>query len=587
MQNKSSLGLKTRIPLVSSSIQVNFCKNPICKNFGIPASQKSSKGQYTKPDNYAVVAAGKSYPVLKCRSCGEFPPIKSNVAIEQELTRLSSYLTPAPEPCCPNSDCKNSTVGFSTGSASYTSFGKTKSGSKRYRCKSCGKTFSVGTSTLRQKQPHKNRLVFSLLMNKMPLKRICETADLQMPSVYAKITFLRQQCLLFAGHRERRLLNGLAMQRLYIGVDRQEYVVNWVKREDKRNVRLSAIGSADNESGYVFGMHLNFDAAMDASKVELDAENIADCDTSFPFRKYARLWLQCDYDNSLKRSIKRTSSDGTLTGEVKATYCESEGRDDIEDFEHPGSSSRLPVNGMQTHAEYTLYAHFLLLKKLFSGVEKVRFFLDQDSGMRAACLGAFQDEIKDRHCDAFYVKINKSMTIDEKKKALSISRQEFRSMRETYPDIKDNELKLLLIKKSMQDIVEIGKWKDRWLIHPFPNMSEPEKCICYLTDYNDYDEDHQAWLYNKASLHAIDRFFMQVRRRLSVLERPISSASSANRIWHGYSAYNPESIIKLLEIFRVYYNYCLKGMDGKTPAMRLGLAKGIVSPEDIIYFSEF
>ena len=137
------------------------------------------------------------------------------------------------------------------------------------------------------------------------------------------------------------------------------------------------------------------------------------------------------------------------------------------------------------------------------------------------------------------------------------------------------------------DFVEIGKWKDRWLTHPFPNMSEPEKCICYLTDYNDYDEDHQAWLYNKASLHAIDRFFMQVRRRLSVLERPISSASAANRIWHGYSAYNPESIIKLLEIFRVYYNYCLKGMDGKTPAMRLGLAKGIVSPEDIIYFSEF
>jgi hypothetical protein len=28
-------------------------------------------------------------------------------------------------------------------------------------------------------------------------------------------------------------------------------------------------------------------------------------------------------------------------------------------------------------------------------VEKVRFFLDQDSGMRAACLSAFADRIKD------------------------------------------------------------------------------------------------------------------------------------------------------------------------------------------------
>ncbi|WP_281401101.1 hypothetical protein [sulfur-oxidizing endosymbiont of Gigantopelta aegis] len=41
---------------------------------------------------------------------------------------------------------------------------------------------------------------------------------------------------------------------------------------------------------------------------------------------------------------------------------------------------------------------------------------------------------------------------------------------------------------------EIGNWKDKWLLHPFPNMSEPEKAICYLTDYGDYDEDHQAWL---------------------------------------------------------------------------------------------
>jgi len=40
----------------------------------------------------------------------------------------------------------------------------------------------------------------------------------------------------------------------------------------------------------------------------------------------------------------------------------------------------------------------------------------------------------------------------------------------------------------------------------------------------------------------------------------------------------------MLGIFRVFYNYCLVRQDKKTPAMRLGLAKGKVSPEDIIYF---
>jgi hypothetical protein len=159
-------------------------------------------------------------------------------------------------------------------------------------------------------------------------------------------------------------------------------------------------------------------------------------------------------------------------------------------------------------------------------------------------------------------------------------------MRKEHPDLTDNELKLVLIKERMRNMAEIGHWKDRWLTHPFPNMSEPEKAVCYLTDYGDYDEDHQAWLYNKASMHGIDRFFMRVRRRLSLLERPFATPSAGRRMWYGYSAYNPENIIKLLDIFRVYYNYCLKGQDGNTPAMRLGLAKGIVSPEDIIYFKK-
>ena len=115
-------------------------------------------------------------------------------------------------------------------------------------------------------------------------------------------------------------------------------------------------------------------------------------------------------------------------------------------------------------------------------------------------------------------------------------------------------------------------------------MSEPEKAVCYLTDYQDYDFDHLARLYNKASMHGIDQFFMQVRRRIAPLERPISSSSSTGRKWYGHAPYNPEMVIKLLEIYRVFYNYCKKGLDKKTPAMRLGLAKEKVDLEDIIYY---
>lgn len=55
-------------------------------------------------------------------------------------------------------------------------------------------------------------------------------------------------------------------------------------------------------------------------------------------------------------------------------------------------------------------------------------------------------------------------------------------------------------------------------------------------------------------------------------------------LWHGYNPYNPENAAKVLDIFRVFYNYIEVGDDGKTPAMRIGLAKGLIRYEDIIYY---
>jgi len=136
----------------------------------------------------------------------------------------------------------------------------------------------------------------------------------------------------------------------------------------------------------------------------------------------------------------------------------------------------------------------------------------------------------------------------------------------------------IYIAKSM------GKWNDRWVDHPFPDMSEPDKAISHLTDFGDYDLDHLAWLYNKASLHAVDTMFMQIRRRVMMLERGIHSQGNRGRVWHGYAPYNPKQIVKMLMVFRAVHNFVIEGEDKKTPAMRLGLARGPVRYEDILYF---
>ena len=93
-----------------------------------------------------------------------------------------------------------------------------------------------------------------------------------------------------------------------------------------------------------------------------------------------------------------------------------------------------------------------------------------------------------------------------------------------------------------------------------------------------------AVVFARASMHAIDRYFMQVRRLLMALERPIHTPSNDGRVWRGYSPYDPARVQKLLDIYRCYYNFVKKGRDRKTPAMRLGLAKGPIRIEDILYF---
>lgn len=546
---------------------------------------RGSAAHGAQQDSYIVQSAGAGIPILACRVCGEFLPIKSNAAVDEERSRLLAELMERPEASCPDQGCPNHAVPVSRTEA-YQSFGLTKSGSRRYRCKSCRKTFSVGKSTTGHKQPHKNRLIFSLLMNKSPLRRICEVADIGPEGLYGKIEFLYRQSLAFAAHREDRLLAGMAWPRLYLATDRQDYVVNWNRHEDRRNVVLHAVGTADNDTGYVFGMHLNYDPTLDAEEVEHQAVAAGDYQAKAPFRRFARCWLKRDYDAALKasRASRRLPSGRTVEGDIEATYDEASCREDVEVSEVQDVGRRLPTRGMQIHAEYTLYGHFFYLKRLFGGIDKLRFFLDQDSGMRAACLAAFQPEIVRRDADAFYVRIAKNLTITEKRKAIANSRTIFEVARNANQGLSAMEVETLLIKARIAQMAAHGKWQDKWLIHPFPSMSEPEKAVCYLTDYGDYDPDHLARLYGKASLHGIDSFFMQVRRRLSILERPIATSSANWRTWYGYSAYNPATIVKLLGIFQVFYNYCLAGKDRKTSAMRLGLAKGKVGLEDIIYF---
>ena len=159
--------LDERVPMEVGTIQVNFCKNPQCQNFGIPASTKRQprgRGAAERGrDTYSVVGSGRGTPMLRCSFCGQYPTIKSNKAIHEELSRFWKPFDTIAIPTCPNQDCPNHPIDREKGKTHYHSFGRTKAGSIRYRCKACGRTFITASSpTIRHRKPYKRMPLFSV-----------------------------------------------------------------------------------------------------------------------------------------------------------------------------------------------------------------------------------------------------------------------------------------------------------------------------------------------------------------------------------------------------------------------------------------
>lgn len=188
-----------RIPSEYAGVQVNHCKSPICANYGVAPEQASIRGE-----NRYTLDRSKGIASCICAICGVGFPLKSNIGILEEAERMISYLSPS-SVFCPNEDCANHINQVSVGfTGAYASFGKTAIGNPRWRCSVCGKTFSQNLkATARQRDPHKNKTIFKLLVNKMPVRRIIEVTGIAPTTFYHRLAFFHRQCQAFAASRVR------------------------------------------------------------------------------------------------------------------------------------------------------------------------------------------------------------------------------------------------------------------------------------------------------------------------------------------------------------------------------------------------
>lgn len=598
-----------RVPAPIDGIQANSCRNVGCPNFGVPPRIEAGSGRKRgdeEADGYVLIGHAKraGQRKLRCKHCGEVLSLKSNLGIKEEIDRISAGTQPAAT-ACETSGCENAGRTVGVHPDCYWSHGRTPSGAPRYRCKACRKTVTDSSGRRQQRKSHENKSVFRLLINKSPIRAIARVTDLSPKAVYDKIDFIHEKCMEFVAARETQL-QSKPIHRLAISTDRQDYMLNWSDRKDRRNTQLTAVGSADNRTGYVLGMHLNFDPEADSDKVE--TETIVRGDYSHPhvyFRRHARLWLELDHKQAPNDAIEGPlvmKAAGAMR-RVEAYYQDMDAAQEPDANERIGAYHAMPKRnglgrGMQVHFEYTVHAHFRLLQKLIGHAGRTRFFMDQDDTLRAGMVSSFAEEIRQGRADGFFVQIDKTFGIDMRRQMIVERKEFYDRMREELgePTWPDRRVRLHMIRQQLEKLgARRDGWRDRWIKDPEHTLNEPDKAVCWITDRGDYGLDHLAVIITKASLHGIDRYFMQLRRMLSMLERPISTPSNAQRRWYGYAPYNPEMVQKLLDIFRVHYNYCKqeqkpktdkegKKLPKRTPAMKLGLAKGPVRIEDILYF---
>lgn len=565
------------MPAAVGDIQVNGCCNTLCDQYGVaPSELEAPVGRRTFAGYTRTGGIGTR--MLSCQACKQPSMLKSNMATADELKRLGDYLVGDSVIVCKNELCATHD---NNGVASFHRFGTTPSGAARVRCKTCGKTQSYSSDpTWKQKVSDKNDLIFSLLINKVPMRRILEVAGIGAQTLYRKLEYFERQCLRFAATHERELPSH-SFEHLDISTDRQDYLINWGSHINRRSFVIRAVATSERKSGFVFGIHPNFDPQIGVVEIEKMARDCGDTEKEVHLRQHARLWLLSDYvknaqfrnDGAVRRSL-----DGKLMHQPARAELITQADPFSDEYEHTA-----PARGVQVRQEYVLMAHFLFLRDQLKRAKRLALFMDPDVGLRNAAIVGFQSRIKNGEVDVFLVRSEKGLSVD--KRDLSIARSEQRLTRfmATHGHDKRWDGGVAWLEKEFSAALKTGSNPTAWIAHPFSDRAEPGKEICLLTVKKDSQAKQLAKTSATAGLKSVDRFFMLIRRRISLLERPIKTPASAARTCYVYSPYNPAVACQVLNIFRVVYNYHLGGeKDKATPAMRLGLTRKRYSLSDIL-----
>ena len=572
-------------------IQLNHCKNPNCDNYGVPAlNPKLKKSGEPKKGlgNAYRLTNSKTGKSLTCKLCGSSTKLINNKAFVEESLRLNEIFR-LRETSCPDvklhtsnrrtRPCRNSTVNIYKHPKRYTLKGTRASASKRQeelssqrvQCNACKNEFTIPLNPqMGQARKDVNVALLKGLVNKGILNRLSEQLDISMSLIYHKLEFFYEQCIQFDQWHINQNLDILKGKRLTLSMDRQHYLVNWTEKEDARPTKLVNTSTVDNQSRFVFASTLNFDFISDWETIKKDSAMRRDAEKPEWKRRHAQYVLK----------------DREVQG------------DDVNDE----LSLKAPQKGLLVQQTYSLMAHLEQMKPFYDAIDCAYLMADDDEGFELGICLVLKELIENQKIYPVLIRAdrNNASQMQDKRSWEQVLRKHGVEFSGIGKDNLTLEEKRELAQKYWaanleQQLHNAGQSRSEWLVHPFPKSQHSIQLKPLVGVNKDQWLDVAESLFD-SSTQGVDNYFQMIRRRINVLERPITSATNGHR-WNGYASYNPKWSVMLVEILRVYNNYIitdskkLKNKGSKqeplTPAQKLGLAKKRYSIQDILSFSAF
>lgn len=586
------------------SFQYNHCINPYCHWFGEP--QKRYEGIKGKPSRYKMVGHGKGIkPSIKCnldpeeigmvQSCSVTPI--SNLAVSEEIKRLATNNAVKdiePEYVFHREDsiCEETTP-FSQPKEFYRR-GKSSSNSQKWQCKMCRKITNVlPTRAEKYSYNQKKNVILpsfaKMLVNRMPVSRMCEVLEISPKTYYHKLELLYRRCLEFLEHHEDKPMKKLSLNSVWLNTDKLIYNLNNVRKRGHGGLRYDntedklmqthIVVSGDVDTNYAFRTDVAYDWEMTMDKLTEDTLLYKEDHLSDFSRKNAH--LRFSYAPQPPSKNDTQSEDDWLNERAKIM------------------KRGQYIDGFHTVSSYTVLAHLWLIKQKLN-TDKWRFVSDKDDTIMNGFYRVFNEEIKSGKAHHFLCKTDRSKDlqdayqeyvqgIEELKNWGLVNGLSDKSIRKIARNKLVSELSSHHFHKVLTDGIRNYKvWAQNPIEHPIPTNDKGFYEVDCTTDLSACGNEHIANMILKVSDRPTNTFMQLIRRRLSILERPLVTARGDGKSYI-YANFNPKYAQMAVTILRTYYNFCVamkvKGKKNKlTPAQQLGLTTKQFSLKDIIYF---